>query len=107
MKDVAFQDNQLKAREQALDTENLELKQRSLQFSAEHEQIEERLQEGKTQLSETENRIQRLMDRLVTLLSNGSATDTVRVQFAQELEESVQLYERRLEPEGSAIACQK
>merc|ERR1719353_1585969 len=43
------------------------------------------------------------MDRLVTLLSNGSATDTVRVQFAQELEESVQLYERRLETHRSQL----
>jgi len=97
MKAVQRNDNQLTARVEALDAENIELKQKSLQFSSEHEQIEERLQEGKTQLSETENRIQRLMDRLVTLLSNGAATDVVRAQFAQELEESVQLYERRLD----------
>jgi len=103
MKDVLRNDNQLKNRVEALDSENSDLKQRSLEFSAEHERIEERLQEGKTQLSDTENRIQRLMDRLVTLLSNGSTTDAVRIQFSQELEESVLQYERRLESQQNQL----
>jgi len=97
MQDVSRSERELKQKEEVLEGENSDLKQRSLQVSVEHENIEERLQEGKKQLSETENRIQRLMDRLVTLLSNGATTDGVRVQFTQELEESVELYAGRLE----------
>lgn len=85
----------LQARIEALETERSDLQVLSVQQDKEQRQIDERLQEVQAQESETEQRIQRLMDRLVALLSANSTPETLCAQFA-EVQEELKASEERL-----------
>jgi hypothetical protein len=89
----------MQARIEALGAEKSDLQRRSTQLESEHCLTTERLREKNADFSETEGRIQRLMDRLVMLLSAGSSAHTMQVQFAevlQELADSEQRLQRQL-----------
>eukprot|EP00929_Paragymnodinium_shiwhaense_P070323 TRINITY_DN3561_c0_g1_i1.p1 TRINITY_DN3561_c0_g1~~TRINITY_DN3561_c0_g1_i1.p1 ORF type:complete len:976 (-),score=220.14 TRINITY_DN3561_c0_g1_i1:110-3037(-) len=76
LKDVGRTERIMQARLEALDAEKADLQRRSEHLDAEKVQSTERLREKADEKGDTDARIQRLMDRLVALLSSGSsATD--------------------------------
>jgi len=97
MKDVNRTERVLHARIEALDAENSELRSRSAQQRGEQSQLEARLEEAHSQFTETEQRIAKLMDKLVNLLSAGMSTDVVHREFVEELALSEQRLQKQFE----------
>lgn len=95
----------LEARKETLEAEQVDLNRRSKQLDGEHGQTHERLKEKNAEYGETEHRIQRLMDRLVTLLSANSSATTMQVQFSEVLEE-LKDSEQRLVRQLSSLTSQ-
>jgi len=87
IQDTTRTEHVLQARIEALDAEKSDLLALSMQQNTELRQFQDRIQEAEKQGEETEERIQRLMDRLVTLLSASLPADAANVQCNEVLDE--------------------